>query len=75
MLMTDAPRSYSPTPRTLCTRHVDGTYQILLLTSPVVNGVGGYLIGASYKAPGGKWTRSFEHPQEWTDCGDPTDCV
>ncbi len=68
IIMTDA-RSYSVTPRTLCIRHEDGTRQILLLTAPVVNGVGGYLKASSFRCPGGKWTRAYEHPQEWTDCG------
>ena len=68
ILMTDA-RSYSVTPLTLCIRHADGTRQVLLLSAPIVNGVGGFLVASSYKAPGGKWTRAYEHPQEWTDCG------
>ncbi len=75
MLMTDA-RSYSVTPRTLCIRQEDGTRQILLFTDGKnAEGVWGYLKGGSFKSPGGEWTRSYEHPQEWDDCGDPTDCI
>ena len=73
ILMTNA-RSYSVTPLTLCIRHEDGTREILLLTAPVVNGIGGFLKASSFCPPGGKWTRVHQHPQEWTDCGDPTDC-
>lgn len=68
--MTEA-RSYSVTPRTLCVRIEDGTKQVLLMTAPKnPEGVWGYLKGGSYKAPGGEWTRTFEHPQEWEDTSD-----
>lgn len=72
-LMTDASdtvcRAYSVTPRTLCLRMADGTRQVLHFTSPKVDGVWGYLRGGSYKLPGEAWVRTYEHPQEWADCG------
>lgn len=50
--MTEA-RSYSVTPHTLCVRHEDGTKQVFLMTAPKnADGVWGYLMGGSYKAPG-----------------------
>lgn len=67
--MLDA-RSYSVTPRTICIRHEDGTRQVILTSTPKdADGVYGPIKGGSYKAPGGEWTRTWEHPQEWTDCG------
>lgn len=68
--MTDA-RSYSVTPRTICIRYEDGKRQVLLLSAPVVNGVGGFLMCSSVRLESNRfgWHRKWEHPQEWTDCG------
>ena len=73
-LMTDASdtvlRSYSVTPRTRCLRMADGRLEILHFTEPKnEQGIYGYLRGGSYKLPGEAWVRTYEHPQEWSDCG------
>ena len=61
-------RAYSVTPRTLCIRHANGTRQVLFFTRPKdENNTWGFLIASSFKCKGGKWTRAYEHPQEWED--------
>jgi hypothetical protein len=72
-MMTDCDtvlRSYSVTPRTRCLRMADGSLHIFHFTSGKdARGAYGFLRGGSYKLPGGKWVRTYEHPQEWSDCG------
>jgi hypothetical protein len=62
-------RTYSVTPRTLCVREEDGTKHVMLFDSPKdKDGNLGFLKGGSFVLDG-KWVRTFEHPQEWCDCG------
>lgn len=65
--MTEA-RSYSVTPRTFCIRHLAGVRQVILCDRPKgPDGTFGYVVGGSYKLPGGEWVRTYEHPQEWEE--------
>jgi hypothetical protein len=61
-------RTYSVTPRTVCFRTEDGKRHIMLFASPKKDGVWGYAKGGSFSHEG-KWVRTYEHPQEWSDCG------
>jgi hypothetical protein len=57
------------TPRTVVSRFADGRVNVLLFTDGKnAEGIFGFLMCSSTRV-NGKWTRLWEHPQEWTDCG------